>query len=53
MTSTLRADLVRTCRACGCTDNDCSQCIRSTGQPCFWVERDLCSACVKPSKVSN
>lgn len=35
----------RTCRVCGCTDNDCRQCIEKTGQPCHWVEADLCSAC--------
>lgn len=37
---------VRTCRRCGCTDADCRQCIAKTGSPCFWVEADLCSACV-------
>jgi hypothetical protein len=36
---------VRACRKCGCTDDDCSQCIEKTGQPCYWVEQDLCSAC--------
>lgn len=36
---------VRTCRVCGCTDDDCSQCIAKTGTPCSWVEDDLCSAC--------
>lgn len=36
---------VRTCRKCGCTDNDCRQCIEKTGQACYWVEWDLCSAC--------
>ena len=35
----------RKCRVCGCTDNDCSQCIEKTGGPCHWVEEDLCSAC--------
>ncbi len=35
----------RTCRICGCTDDDCSQCIEKTGVPCHWVEKDLCSAC--------
>jgi hypothetical protein len=33
------------CRVCGCTDDDCSGCIAKTGQPCHWVESDLCSAC--------
>lgn len=35
----------RKCRVCGCTDDDCSQCIEKTGEPCSWVEEDLCSAC--------
>ena len=34
---------VKTCRVCGCTDGHA--CIRSDG-PCYWVEEDLCSACV-------
>ena len=37
------------CRVCGCTDDDCSQCIAKTGKPCTWIERNgensLCSAC--------
>jgi len=33
------------CRICGCTENDCRQCIEKTGKPCYWVEDDLCSAC--------
>lgn len=37
---------VRTCRVCGCTDADCSGCIERTGEPCRWVEEDLCSACL-------
>lgn len=35
----------RKCRVCGCSDYDCSQCIEKIGQPCHWVEEDLCSAC--------
>lgn len=38
-------DGTRTCRVCGCTDDDCSGCIERTGVPCYWVENDLCSAC--------
>ena len=38
--------LRRTCRMCGCTDDDCSECIEKTGAHCHWVEPDLCSACV-------
>lgn len=37
---------LQTCRVCGCTDDDCQQCIEATGQPCRWVEPDLCSRCV-------
>jgi hypothetical protein len=40
-----RVSEVRRCRVCGCTDYDCSQCIGKTGEPCSWVEDDLCSAC--------
>ena len=36
---------VRTCRACGCTDDDCRGCIERTGQPCAWADEDLCTAC--------
>ena len=36
----------RTCRVCGCTDDDCSQCIAKTGEPCRWAEPDLCTACL-------
>lgn len=45
---------VRTCRVCGCMDDDCSGCIERTGAPCSWVEEDLCSACVplSPSVAS-
>ena len=34
------------CRVCGCTDDDCLRCMLRTGEPCFWFEPDLCSACV-------
>lgn len=33
------------CRVCGCTEEDCSECIKRTGEPCSRVEPDLCSAC--------
>ena len=35
----------RSCRICGCTEDDCSGCVRRTGRPCYWIEADLCSAC--------
>lgn len=37
----------RSCRVCGCTDDDCRQCIAKTGKPCHWVGPRLCSACVR------
>lgn len=36
------------CRVCGCTDDDCSQCIAATGIPCSWVEGEdppICTRC--------
>ena len=44
--------LAQTCRVCGCTDDDCSQCIEKTGGPCHWVEPDLCSACAEEGAKS-
>jgi hypothetical protein len=41
------------CRVCGCTDDDCSGCIEKTGEPCYWVEKDLCSACAGESLLSG
>ncbi|WZL88294.1 hypothetical protein VS868_11875 [Salinimicrobium sp. 3283s] len=38
---------VRRCHQCGCTDDDCRQCIDRTGEPCHWVAEDLCSACAE------
>lgn len=48
---------VRRCRACGCTDDDCTQCIQATGKPCHWVAPNLCSRChdqrlTNPSSLS-
>lgn len=48
-----KEDAVRTCRVCGCTDNDCSQCIDKTDAPCHWVEEDLCNACVPVEQKSS
>lgn len=33
------------CAVCGCTEEDCSQCVEKTGQPCWWLQPGLCSAC--------
>lgn len=39
-----------TCRVCGCTET--TPCLDpETGEPCFWVEPDLCSACVSKHQV--
>lgn len=35
----------KTCKKCGCTDNNCSQCIEAQGKPCYWVTNTLCSRC--------
>jgi hypothetical protein len=40
-------DGVRRCRVCGCTDDDCTQCVEANGEPCHWVEADLCSRCAE------
>ena len=39
------ANPAEACRVCGCTDLDCRGCIERTGEPCYWVEPGLCSAC--------
>ncbi|RYG48265.1 MAG: TraR/DksA family transcriptional regulator, partial [Chitinophagaceae bacterium] len=36
---------VRSCRVCGCTEDNCQKCVEKTGHPCHWVAKDLCSAC--------
>lgn len=35
------------CLFCGCTDEDCTDCIRKTGSPCYWIDdrHTQCSAC--------
>jgi len=39
-----KKDDVQSCRICGCTDTNA--CIdKKTGEPCHWVETDLCSNC--------
>jgi hypothetical protein len=38
--------IIPRCRVCGCTEDDCTACtIKLGGEPCHWVEPDLCSAC--------
>lgn len=36
---------IQSCHICGCTDDDCHQCIEATGSPCYWAQDDLCSRC--------
>lgn len=33
------------CVNCGCTDDDCQQCIDAQGTPCYWVALGKCSRC--------
>lgn len=35
------------CRVCGCTAADCTSCVERSedGEPCTWVDDDLCSVC--------
>jgi hypothetical protein len=35
------------CRVCGCTET--TPCIDKDGDACWWIEDDLCSACVYKS----
>jgi ParB/RepB/Spo0J family partition protein len=43
----------RKCRICGCTEDNCKQCIVKTGKPCTWIEKDLCSACALEKKSAK
>jgi ParB/RepB/Spo0J family partition protein len=44
-----------TCRICGCTEENCTQCVEKTGKPCTWVDREktLCSACEAEAKKGD
>ncbi|QDP86048.1 ParB/RepB/Spo0J family partition protein [Chryseobacterium sp. SNU WT5] len=46
-------DTEQICRVCGCTNDNCIQCIEKTGHACHWVEDDLCSACVEILDVES
>jgi ParB/RepB/Spo0J family partition protein len=43
------------CRVCGCTEENCTQCMEKTGNPCHWVdeEKTLCSACADNEKKED
>ena len=43
----------RVCRDCGCTDDNCQQCIEAQGHPCHWVEENLCSRCATEPENEN
>lgn len=45
------SDNERMCHVCGCTDRDCANCVRRTGDTCSWVDDDLCSACAGLAKT--
>ena len=42
--------LLDQCAVCDCTENDCSQCVKRTGEPCYWARPALCSACADRMK---
>jgi hypothetical protein len=50
---------IAACRVCGCTEEDCTSCVRATGTACSWVTDDedpdamtgdLCSACTPAAR---
>jgi hypothetical protein len=46
--SSILAHAEGVCVFCGCTEENCQQCIDRTGAPCFWANaaRTFCSACL-------
>ena len=45
MKITVTAEEIETCRHCGCTEQDCSQCAEAQGHPCHWIAPRKCSRC--------
>ena len=43
-------DDVVSCRVCGCTESDACIVPQSPFGVCWWVEPDLCSACVDETR---
>jgi hypothetical protein len=43
------------CRICGCTEEDCSECIMATGEPCTWADgtEAICTRCVCPVQAGT
>jgi activating signal cointegrator 1 len=37
---------IQVCVKCGCTENNCRQCIEKSGSPCHWAAPFLCSSCL-------
>lgn len=44
---------IAVCRVCGCTDDDCTECVEATGEPCTWAAVDLCSRCADEAPCTN
>lgn len=44
-----------TCKKCGCTDKDCTQCIEKSGKACFWINEshNLCSVCFEQMQEAH
>lgn len=44
-----------TCSICGCTDDNCNQCVKKSGNPCFWVDagHEICSVCYDELVLSD
>ncbi|WP_265593259.1 hypothetical protein [Verrucomicrobium sp. BvORR034] len=47
MTPSENSQPIAMCQACGCRENDCSQRIERSGEPCHWAAPGLCSACLQ------
>jgi len=39
------------CMLCGCTDDDCRQCVEVQGRPCYWIAKNICSRCAIEAAV--
>jgi hypothetical protein len=46
----IESPAIRTCRNCGCTDE---RACMDGGEPCSWVDTDLCSACVPHAALND
>lgn len=48
-----RKNNTQQCKVCGCTEYNCNNCVKITGQPCYWIEIDLCSRCETDIKTKQ